>query len=188
MIPKVLLNISVLLALAIVVSAAAFAQTPARGSGQATRGTAPPAARGTAPGDARETNLRAYIELLRSDLRSQKVAVITEVMQFDEAEDLKFWPIYREYETALARINDDRMALIKEYAGTFDVLTDQTADRMAQRALELEERRHELKTDYYKKFKSALTPKTAARFLQVENQILLIMDLQIAASLPIASR
>jgi hypothetical protein len=30
-----------------------------------------------------------------------------------------------------------------------------------------------------------LSPKTAARFLQVENQILLLLDLQIAASLPL---
>ena len=59
--------------------------------------------------DTREANLRAYVELLRSDLRAQKVAIITEVMQFTEAEDAKFWPIYREYETELAKINDDRM-------------------------------------------------------------------------------
>src|SRR5258707_11396386 len=77
--------------------------------------------------DAREINLRAYVELLRSDLRAQKVAVITEVMQFTEAEDAKFWPVYREYETELAKINDDRMALIKDYALSFEALTDATA-------------------------------------------------------------
>jgi hypothetical protein len=43
-----------------------------------------------------------------------------------------------------------------------------------------------VKAKYYEKFKTALSAKTAARFLQVENQILLILDLQIAASLPIA--
>ncbi len=37
---------------------------------------------------------------------------------------------------------------------------------------------------YYERFKSVLPAKTAARFLQVEHQILLLMDLQIAASLP----
>ncbi len=71
----------------------------------------------SAPVDTRETNLRAYSELLRSDVRFQKVAIITEIMQFTEDEDAKFWPIYREYEAALAKINDDRLALIKEYCG-----------------------------------------------------------------------
>ena len=136
----------------------------------------------------RDVNLRAYVELLRSDLRAQKVAVITEVMQFTEAEDAKFWPVYRQYETELAAINDDRMALVKEYALSYDALTDANADRLAMRALDLEARRQALTASYYQRFKSVLPPKTAARFLQVERQILLILDLQIAASLPIASR
>ena len=51
--------------------------------------------------DAKETktlNLTAYAELLRSDVGAQKVAIITEVMQFTEAEDAVFWPIYREFD------------------------------------------------------------------------------------------
>jgi hypothetical protein len=43
-------------------------------------------------------NLTAYAELLRSDVRAEKVAIITEVMDFTEAEDAAFWPIYREYD------------------------------------------------------------------------------------------
>ena len=136
----------------------------------------------------REANLRAYVELLRSDLRAQKVAVISEVMEFTEAEDAKFWPVYRQYEAELAKINDDRMALIKEYSGSYDALTDATADRLALRALDLESRRQTLTKTYYDRFKSVVSPKTAARFIQVEHQILLLLDLQIAASLPIASR
>ena len=136
----------------------------------------------------REANLRAYVELLRSDLRAQKVAVISEVMEFTEAEDAKFWPVYRQYETELAKINDDRMALIKEYSVSYDALTDATADRLALRALDLEARRLTLTKTYYERFKSVVSPKTAARFIQVEHQILLLLDLQIAASLPIASR
>ena len=34
--------------------------------------------------------------------------------------------------------------------------------------------------------KGAMSPKTAARALQVESQILLLLDLQVAASLPVA--
>jgi len=135
--------------------------------------------------DTRDTNLRAYVELLRSDLRTQKVAIITEVMAFTEEEDAKFWPLYRQYETELAKINDDRIKGIKEYADNFDKITDELADRLVRAALSLEERRNALKLQTYERLKSALSPKTAARFLQVENQILLLLDLQIASSLPI---
>lgn len=135
--------------------------------------------------ETREANLRAYAELLRSDIRSQKIAIITELVQFSETEDAAFWPVYREYETELARINDDRIALIMQYAQAYEQMTDATADRLATGALELEARRHALKEKYYARFKSVLPAMKAARFLQVENQILLLLDLQIAASLPI---
>jgi hypothetical protein len=133
----------------------------------------------------REANLRAYVELLRSDLRSQAVAIITEVMAFNEGEDAKFWPVYREWENELAKINDSRMALIKQYADTYAKMDDATADKLARGALDLEGQRQALKVKYYDRFKSVLPAKTAARFIQVENQILLLLDLQIAASLPI---
>ena len=141
-----------------------------------------------APADARDANLDAYVGLLRSDIRAQKAAVIAEVMQFTDDEEAKFWPAYREYEAQLAAINDERIALIAEYAGTYEKLTDETADRLAASALALEARRHALKAKYYEQLKTLLQPKTAARLLQVENQILLLLDLQIAAALPVASR
>jgi hypothetical protein len=145
-----------------------------------------PASGQPAAGETRETNLRAYMELLRADLRTQKVAIVTEVMQFSEDEDAKFWPIYREYDVELNRINDDRIRLIESYAKAYGTLTDATADDIASRALDLESRRTALKQKYYARLKGAISPKTAARFLQVENQIQLLLDLQIAASLPLA--
>jgi hypothetical protein len=164
----------------------AQATKPTGSTGAKTPAPKSPAATASAAEDTRDTNLRAYTELLRSDLRSQHVAIITEVMGFNEAEDAKFWPVYRQYEADLAKINDDRMSLIKEYAENYEKLTDEVADKLARRALDLEARRGQLKATYYDKFKTALSPKTAARFIQVENQILLLLDLQIAASLPLA--
>ena len=137
------------------------------------------------PEESREANLRAYVELMRSDVRTQKIAIITEMMGFTEAEDVAFWPVYREYEASLAKVNDDRIALIKEYAANYEKLTDEVADQFARRALDLESLRNELKVRYYDRFKSVLSPKAALKFFQVENQILLILDLQIAAALPI---
>jgi hypothetical protein len=40
----------------------------------------------------------AYIELLRSNARTQKVVVITEALQLTDEESTAFWPVHREYE------------------------------------------------------------------------------------------
>jgi hypothetical protein len=142
---------------------------------------------GTSPAaESRERNLRAYTELLRSDLRTQKVALITEVMQFTEAEDQAFWPVYREYEKELALLNDERLQGIETYAKVYDALTDESASSLIVKALDLEARRTALKQKYYGRLKTVMSPRTAARVLQIENQIGLIIDLQIASALPVA--
>ena len=137
-------------------------------------------------GDDRATNLTAYAELLRSDVRTQKVAIITEVMGFTEAEDNAFWPIYREYDAEMSKLGDERVALIDEFSRTTRHLTDAAADTLASKALDLEARRQAVKAKYDDRVKKALSPRTALRFLQVEHQLQLIIDLQISAALPIA--
>ena len=135
---------------------------------------------------AKTLNLSAYAELLRSDVRAEKVAIITEVMGFTEAEDAAFWPIYREYDAEMAKLGDERVALIAEYAKNYEQMTDAVADGLATKALDLQRRRQAVEAKYYERVKAALKPKQALRYLQVEHQLLLLIDLQIAAALPIA--
>jgi hypothetical protein len=132
-----------------------------------------------------ELNLSAYAELLRSDVRAQKIAILAQVMGFTEAEDAAFWPLYREYDAEMARLGDQRVALIAEYARQFTQLTDAAAAELGDKAVELEARRQAAKAACYERVKKALSPRTALRFLQVEQQLLLIIDLQISAALPI---
>jgi hypothetical protein len=131
-------------------------------------------------------NLSAYAELLRSDLRTQKVAIITTMMGFTEAEDAAFWPVYREYDAEMAKLGDERVALIAEYAKNYENMTDASADQLATKAIDLEARRQAAKARCYDRVKKALSPRTALRFLQVEHQLQQLIDLQISASLPIA--
>jgi hypothetical protein len=131
-------------------------------------------------------NIDAYIKLLRKDVRSQKSAVMSEVMQLDPDEAAKFWPIYREYDAELAKVNDLRIANIKEYADSYNQLTDAKADELIHNAMAYQKQRSELLAKYYERIKQELNAVTAARFAQVEYQLLLIIDLQIASALPLA--
>jgi hypothetical protein len=130
-------------------------------------------------------DVEAYIELLKSDLRTQKVAVITESMRFTDEGSAAFWPIHREYELELSKIIDDRIELIKDYAQNYDNLTNEKAKEIAGKVFDLEKRRTKLKKKYFKKFEKALSAVVAAKFVQVENQINLLIDLQIASELPL---
>jgi hypothetical protein len=129
--------------------------------------------------------VKAYIELLKSDMRTQKIAVITEAMQLTDKGASAFWPIHREYEIELSRIIDDRIELIKDYGQNYDNLTNEKAKALARQVFALEKRRTKLKKKYFKKFEKALSAIIAAKFIQVESQINLLIDLQIASELPL---
>jgi excinuclease UvrABC nuclease subunit len=103
-------------------------------------------------------NLTAYAELLRSDVRAQKVAIITEVMGFTETENTAFWPIYREYDSEMAKLGDERVAMIAEYAQNYSTLTDAVAEKLAGKALDLEARRHAVKAKCYERVKAGEVP------------------------------
>jgi len=126
-----------------------------------------------------------YIELLRSDVRTQRVAIITEVMQFTQEEADLFWPIYKEYEFEISKLGDERVAMIKDFAASYDTMTDEKAKELAERTLKLDGDSLKLQKQYFKKFDKVLGSKTVAKFFQLDRQIDLLIRLQIAASLPL---
>jgi hypothetical protein len=137
--------------------------------------------------EAQKTNINAYVELLRADVRAEKTAIMGEMMGLDDEQGAKFWPIYRQYDVELQQLNDEKLAGIKDFAKNYDSMTDEKADGLAKLALKLDSQRNDLKSAYYEKVREKLGGVIAARFLQVENQLLMVVDLQIASSLPIVS-
>jgi hypothetical protein len=129
-----------------------------------------------------------YLELLRSDIRTMKVAVVTEAMQLTAEESDKFWPIYREYEAELANNYDRRIALIRDYARNYTTMTDEKARQLTQDLISIDKGRANLWRKYYYRVERALSAPVAARFVQVERQIGLLIDLQIASEMPLISK
>jgi len=133
-------------------------------------------------------NLQEYINLMRSNVRDQKAEIMGSVMELNIEDSAKFWPIYNEYDAELTKLNDLRIANIKDYAANYSQMTDDKADELVHNALDYQKQRGQLLAKYYEIMKQSLGAVTAARFLQVEDQLLLIIDLQIVSSLPIVSQ
>lgn len=135
--------------------------------------------------DTQVKNIQEYIELLRSNVRQEKAQIMGAVMQLSADDAAKFWPIYAEYNAELTKVNDQRVANIEEYARNYSQLTDEKADELVQNAMGYQKMRSALLAKYYDRVKQSLGGITAARFLQVESQLLLIIDLQVDSSLPL---
>ncbi len=135
--------------------------------------------------DAREQNFRAYVTLLRTDIKAERKDIINAIMQFNDSDATKFWPIFQQYDAELTTIGDGRMKLIVDYARNYENLTNEQADALMSKAFDLEAQRAILKKKYFDKMKAQLSATEAAKFFLVENQIQHIIDLQISASLPV---
>jgi hypothetical protein len=128
---------------------------------------------------------QSYFELLRQDLGTKKVALITEVMQFTDEESEVFWPLYREFDFEKSKLGDETLKLIKDYAAHYENITDEKAVELMNTNFDLQKKELDLKRNYLKKFGKVIAPARAVKFMQVMNQIEMIIDIQIASQLPL---
>ena len=135
--------------------------------------------------DAKKKNLDAYIALMRRDVRQEKTEIMGAMMELSAQDSAKFWPIYSDYDMELAKLNDQRVQNIKDYVQNYNDMTDEKADQLIQSAVAYQKARTELLAKTCEKVKQALGGIQAARFGMVEHQLLAIIDLQVASSLPI---
>ena len=129
----------------------------------------------------------AFVSQGRAEMRQDKVVFINESMNLTSADPNydAFWHEYYLYEAELKKINDQRIQLIRDYEFNYDKMNDNIANNLAERALTLHKNRLELLQKYYERIKKATSPMIAARFLQVEYQISLLLDIEIASKTPL---
>jgi predicted secreted Zn-dependent protease len=134
---------------------------------------------------AAEKRAQAYIDMMRKDLRAQKQSYVDQAVALEADQKVVFWGIYDKYQKELNVIWDSRLANIKKYADSYEKMTDELADEIAVKALDIEGQRNALKKKYYGEVKAKLGPRVAARFLQAETAFGQMIDLQMAAEIPL---
>jgi hypothetical protein len=141
------------------------AQTPANNSGQ--------------------KSVDQDIDLMRKDIRSEKKQLIAANLQLTDTEATKFWPIYDQYTAELVKINDAKYAAIKEYAENYDTLTDDKAISLGRQILGVDQAVAQLRLKYIPIVNKVISGKKTALFFQLDRRLVMMIDLQLAADLPI---
>ena len=132
----------------------------------------------------KELNLQAYEKLLRMDVNAKREMLVKEIMHLNDADSQTFWPIYKEYEAERAKLDEAEAQITTEYAKEYQDISDDQADQVMSKSLELEAQRAELKKKYYDTMKKALSPTIATKFFEVDSQMQHIHDLQVSSNLP----
>jgi hypothetical protein len=127
------------------------------------------------------------MEILREKVKADKKLVVAANMQLTESEAQAFWPVYDAYQKDLQAINDRTGKLITDYADAWNKgpVTDETANKLADEALAIDDAELALKRSYLPKLKKALPAAKVARYLQIENKIRAAIKYELAAAIPL---
>jgi Spy/CpxP family protein refolding chaperone len=127
------------------------------------------------------------IQLLRGDIRSQKKEVVAANMNLTPDEATKFWPIYDQYTAEVSKIGDSRVALIKEYAASYSTMTDVQANDFMKRAAAIDQQFSASRSKYVPLFEKVISAKKTALWYQIDRRLDLLINLQLAANIPVVS-
>jgi cell fate (sporulation/competence/biofilm development) regulator YlbF (YheA/YmcA/DUF963 family) len=126
-----------------------------------------------------------YLEVSREVLKTEKKALIAEVMQFSAEESQAFWPLYNEYEQKKYTVNTRYFNMAQKFADNYEEMSDEIAVEIINEALGVRLELVKLQKSYAKKFQKILSPQKTIRYIQAENKIKALIDAEMALQIPL---
>ena len=144
-----------------------------------------PPAQSVSGGEAQSNNISDQdVEMLRTDLRAQRKQIVAQNMTLTAEEATKFWPIFDQYRKEAIKPNDERWAVIKDYAANYNTMTDAQAQDYIKRSTAVDQELLALRMRYVAVFEKAISPKKTALWYQIDRRIDLLINLQLSTQIP----
>jgi hypothetical protein len=138
-----------------------------------------------APASQDQALIDQQVDLMRKDIQSQKRQVIAANMKLTDKEAEQFWPVFDQYNNELIQINNKKYAAIKEFARTYDNITGDQAEKLTMDGLEVDQAVAQLRQKYIPIFGKVIPGKKTALFMQLDRRLVMMIDLQLSAGIPL---
>ena len=127
------------------------------------------------------------MQILAQKIKSDKKLVVAANLQLTEDEAKGFWLVYEAYQKELEGINKRLLGTIKRYAEAYNKgpVSDETAKKLINEAIAIEEAEVKLKRSYVPKLEKVVPGMKVARYIQIENKIRAIGKYELAAQIPL---
>ena len=126
-----------------------------------------------------------YLQQLRTDIQSDRQALVAASLGLTDEEGEAFWPVYRDYRSDMAKVGDRMQTLIQDYAEIWEDATEEQAKTMVNQMLAIQRDELKVRKSHLSKFRKVLPEVKVARFLQIENKIDVIVKLGLADVIPL---
>ena len=131
-------------------------------------------------------NLNDDTQMLLTKIQADKAAVVLKSLELTDAEARAFTPVYDEYQKERKEIAQRQIAELNKFASNYGSMTDKAAGEILKNWFKIQEDKNDLVKKYAKKFEHVLPKTKVLRFVQVENKLETVVDLQAARVIPLA--
>lgn len=132
-----------------------------------------------------KTKLDENLLAIKNAININRQYQIKEVMNLPANEENAFWSIYQQYEEEKSEYVNQELVLIQKFATNYDKLTDDDVIELTKNVFAIDKKSIKLKEKYFKKMQKEISPKTAARFFQVEGQLQTLMHYKLMEYFPL---
>ena len=127
----------------------------------------------------------AAMSMTRAQIDAERQSIVATNLPLTAAQAQAFWPLYREYKTAAAAVDDRMAALILDYAEHYETMTDEKAAAMLTSWLKIQQDETKLRAAWASRFGKVLPPKLVVRFYQIENKLDTLVMLNMVDGIPL---
>ena len=125
------------------------------------------------------------LDLLRKDLRAKRKELIAANLKLTETEAERFWPVYDQYIKELIAINDNKFALIQDYANNYRTMTTDESLLFIRQWLDFDIATNQLRQKYVPMVSKVIDGKKNATFFQLDRRIAMMMEIQVSSQMPL---
>ncbi len=141
----------------------------------------------TLPSPSYGQDSRTTFEVSHQMREAERRAIVAMNLQLDAAEAEKFWPLYDAYRAKTKDAEKTRDSLIRELGESLTDMSNETADHMVSRALDLEVNNQKNKRSYISSLKAVLDGPKYFRYYQIETKLDAIFTYSWTKNIPLAT-
>ena len=125
------------------------------------------------------------IEMIRDMVQVERKSLVAEELALTGEESTEFWPVYDAYVAERDVVNDKLVKLVTDYAANYLNMSDEMATSLIDDYFDVEAERLKVRRKYVREFDDVLPPKKLARFIQIENKLDTIVQVDLASEIPL---
>ena len=125
-----------------------------------------------------------YIDILKKDIQSEAKMLVGENLEMTEEQAEVFWPLYDEYGAELLELSNERLNIISSYMLDYYDLSDEKAETLVNQAMDIDQKRLDLKRKYIAKMSKVLPQKLVGKFFQIDGYLQTLLTIQRQSTIP----